>query len=117
MKPSQSHHTLTTTLPTPEMCGCVMPCSASAGGNGIASALPVFQELVEAGVKTQGLPALLLWPCRKGHEFTFMAARVMAAARALGLSLTIQLHITGGSSGHGLIDRGPSFLRLEASLL
>jgi hypothetical protein len=65
------------------------------GGNGIASALPVFEELSAAGVSTQGLPALLLWACRKGYEFEHMAAPVLAAARALGLNLTVQLHITG----------------------
>lgn len=66
-----------------------------AGGNGIASALPALEELAQAGVITQGLPTLLLWVCRKGHEFAFMAAPVVAAARALGLNLTLQLYITG----------------------
>lgn len=67
------------------------------GGNGIASALPVFEELSAAGVSTQGLPALLMWASRKGYEFEHMAAPVLAAARALGLNLTVQLHITGGT--------------------
>lgn len=57
----------------------------------------MFEELSAAGVATQGLPALLLWACRKGYEFEHMAAPVLAAARALGLSLTVQLHITGGT--------------------
>lgn len=47
------------------------------------------------GLNTRGLPALLLWVCRKGCEFEFMAAPVLAAARALGLNLDVQLHITG----------------------
>jgi hypothetical protein len=55
----------------------------------------VFEELSASGVATQGLPTLLLWACRKGYEFEFMAAPVLAAARALGLNMTIQLHITG----------------------
>jgi hypothetical protein len=55
----------------------------------------VFEELSGSGVSTQGLPALLLWACRKGYEFEVMAAPVLAAARTLGLNLTIQLHITG----------------------
>lgn len=66
------------------------------GGNGIASALPVFEELAAAGVRTQGLPALLIWASRKGHEFKFMAPKVLAAAHALGLNLTVRLNITGG---------------------
>lgn len=69
--------------------------TCTAGGNGIASALPVFEELSAAGAKTQGLPALLVWACRKGHEFEFMAAPVMAAAQALGLNLSVRLHVTG----------------------
>jgi hypothetical protein len=74
----------------------------AAGGNGIASALPVFEELAASGVSTQGLPALLLWACRKGYEFEFMAAPVLAAAKALGLDLTVQLHITGVGAGEGV---------------
>jgi hypothetical protein len=72
-----------------------------AGGNGIASALPVFEELSAAGVKTQGLPALLVWACRKGHEFEFMAAPMLAAAQALGLNLSVRLHVTGVWRGCG----------------
>lgn len=71
----------------------------TAGGNGIASALPVFEELSAAGVKTQGLPALLVWACRKGHEFEFMAAPVLAAAQALGLKMSVCLHVTGAWRG------------------
>lgn len=79
----------------------MLPAAAlnSAGGNGIASALPVFEELSAAGVRTRGLPALLVWACRKGHEFEFMAARVLAAAQALGLDLTLKLHVTGDGGG------------------
>jgi hypothetical protein len=38
------------------------------------------------------------WACRKGYDFArrFMAAPVLAAAKALGLHLALQLHITGG---------------------
>lgn len=67
----------------------------TAGGNGISSALPVFEELSASGMRTRGLPAILIWTCRQGHEFVFMAARVLAAAHALGLDLTLKLHITG----------------------
>jgi hypothetical protein len=81
-----------------------------AGGNGIASALPALEELAEAGVITQGMPALLLWVCRKGHEFTFMAAPVVAAARALGLNLNLQLYITGGWVG-GWVGKGAAHIR------
>jgi hypothetical protein len=64
-------------------------------------------------VSTQGLPALLLWACRKGYEFEFMAAPVLAAATALGLNLSLQLHMTGArvwgsnlvaSGGHVMIQ-------------
>jgi hypothetical protein len=55
-------------------------------------------------MSTQGLPALLLWACRKGYEFEFMAAPVLAAAKALGLNLTLQLHITG-VWGVGMYDK------------
>ena len=59
----------------------------------------MFEELAASGVSTQGMPALLLWACRKGYEFEFMAAPVLAAAKALGLNLTLQLHITGAERG------------------
>jgi len=81
---------------TASLLACLLPPSLySSGGNGIASALPVFEELSASGVATQGLPALLLWACRKGYEFEFMAAPVLAAAQALGLNLTVHLYITG----------------------
>lgn len=66
-----------------------------AGGIGIASALPVLTQLAASGVSTQGLPVLLVWVCRKGYELEHMAAPVLSAARALGLDLTLHLHITG----------------------
>jgi hypothetical protein len=55
----------------------------------------VFEELSAAGVATKGLPALLVWACRRGYEFEHMAAPVLAAAQALGLHLTLKLHMTG----------------------
>lgn len=74
-------------------------CPAPAGGNGIAAALSAFQELAAAGTNTQGMPALLVWTTRHGHEMAFAGPRVMAAAKALGLQLTCHFYVTGERPG------------------
>lgn len=65
----------------------------SAGGNGIAASLSVFQQLSSS--TAAGVPALIIWCCRHVGEFELMAPVVLAMARTLGLQLTTKFFYTG----------------------
>eukprot|EP00879_Flechtneria_rotunda_P005830 GHRR01006134.1.p1 GENE.GHRR01006134.1~~GHRR01006134.1.p1 ORF type:complete len:902 (+),score=349.32 GHRR01006134.1:184-2889(+) len=73
----------------------------AAGGVGITAALSVLHELASAGLAaTAGLPTLLIWACRYADELEFLAPRLLAAAQALKLNLTVRLYITGNPATH-----------------
>jgi hypothetical protein len=69
------------------------------GGIGIAAALSVLEEL-PSGTGAPP-PMLLVWTARHPAELLVLAPRLLAAARAKGVTLAAHLHYTGARAASG----------------